>query len=832
MKAKRLSVIAIILVIIMLLPIITSCSCSVTPPPDTGTNTDTGTDTDTVTDTGTGDKPDKPDDGKPITDARVTVPSVRHLRIKEIGKDSVTFLVNISDKNAALDVRFGNEKITESNFDSAEKADATITLGDAYAEIVVKNFTADKNTKHYVAVRAKTEEAAGNVESVRAGGVEIIPIDPTRVNMVYNGQVNRDYSARLFDEQHDGDPLHGKSFMTVSDYSDKNNLIYKEDEDRYGITFKPVIDLSYLTYIDCIYVNYRNDAYNLTVRTSDTAASYDNPSAWKTSSVTVTDMKTGWNKIEIGKNAQYILLEYKNGELPSEVLVYGYTVAEGDVKISTEKRTNKKLGEMMGLCTLVNSPSVTNLKCVSVIREYHNVGWSYNNSVGFIGANSFDTPHGVADLHYSKWSAAGLTVIPCLQWKSGDADEVAHVYDKTTGKLNSAVASYEEKFLPSTYLAYADLMFNYAARYGSNKEKKLQNVILSRIAASKRVGMGYIEWIEMGNEPNGEDSSGYNAFQLAALTSAAYDGHCKTIGFEVLEKEGKSESMYFFGGKNADPNIKLAMAGLAGIANTMIGSMVYWMKSNRPDGSIAMDAFNVHTYFKKTMVMNDQTIDIGTSPEEFGLVKALSKLAEFRDKYYPDTELWLTEFGWDTAQQYTVETAAHEYTGADGHTYTGREVQAMWLTRAFLILSALGVDKADVYMELDTVKEDDCQGKYGTCGIVDVDGNKKMSYYYLYALKNTLGEYRFTRELSTGNPNVWAYEFTDDKGNTTYALWCPTSDGTRVDNFKINVGANGATLTELKDQEIEGVKTELTVDGDGAVTVNVSETPIFITLKK
>jgi hypothetical protein len=285
-----------------------------------------------------------------------------------------------------------------------------------------------------------------------------------------------------------------------------------------------------------------------------------------------------------------------------------------------------------------------------------------------------------------------------------------------------------------------------------------------------------------------------------------------------IEKSG-----YHLGAVNGDPNMKVAVAGLAGLQSKYMMTMVYWMKANRTDSMVAMDAFNVHTYFCKEFTVNGQTVQMGVSPEEFDLVGAMSQLVELRDKYYPEKEVWLTEFGWDTAANYNTKTACHPY--AD---YTARQVQAMWLTRAYLLLSASGVDKATMYMCEDGGTEDTTENtQYGTCGVYDVNGNKKDSYYYLYTLKNTLGEYAFAEEIDSGRSDVMIYKYVDGSGKVGYAIWCPTSDGRKVENFKLYIGADSATLVENTYGEIEGVKTNLTTS-DKIVSVTVSENPIYV----
>ena len=67
----------------------------------------------------------------------------------------------------------------------------------------------------------------------------------------------------------------------------------------------------------------------------------------------------------------------------------------------------------------------------------------------------------------------------------------------------------------------------------------------------------------------------------------------------------------------------------------------------------------------------------------------------------------------------------------------------------------------------------------------------------------------------------------DGNGKVGYAIWCPTSDGRTVENFKLYIGADGATLVQNAYGEIEGVKSTLTAS-DKIVSVTVSENPIYV----
>ncbi|MBQ7907192.1 MAG: hypothetical protein IJ309_04370 [Clostridia bacterium] len=920
MKTKWLAVLLVVL-LLLIVPIISACSCNNTGDPvDTGTESGNG---------GTGVLP--PNGTDVALPTGTAVPVVKYVRISEIGNDYVTIKFNALGENLTYDIRYSAKEITEANFEKATKIDVNVLGASEVKTAKLDGITAGPDDKVYIAVRVNNGTHNSVVDSVRAGGIEVIEVDTSRVDSIYLGEVIKD-ATPLFDENDVvGDPYNDDiwripengidRFYYPGGYAHHNHTVAEDGgHERFGTTIAPIVDLEFNHYVDCVYLYYstfitevdyygkteneagvsfdiRND---VTVRWSEHAADFQTPDAWDGEIFLTEEELTdqAWNKIEIGAEARYIQIAFVDGGAPKEVLIYGYQTSENSDSIIGETvHKLPLLGEMMGQCGFVagggGNCTIEQLSCTYVVREYHNVGWSYSNS-SFPNKSTklANTVVGNFDTAYAEYSAADLLIIPCLQWNDGSSP--ARRYDYEEGKLSTTIATWDEKYDPQSYAAIADLLYQYSARYGSSKMGYLlENALIhSDLPSGGTIGRDQIKWIEVGNEPNGEDSAGATPYQLAALQSAAYDGHQRTLLADVYNPNSFS---YPFGGKNADPDMKIAMAGLAGIGNRYISSMVYWMRANRTDGCIAMDAFNFHTYFGKTFTMNGQNITVGVSPEEWGLADALRGMLEYRDKYYPDVEVWITEFGWDTNQSYETPTSAHAYgTYEDtplGRVERSREIQGMWLTRAYIIMSALGMDKATMYMceDVDTY-EVTASGKYGTCGIyyseytedekkvyIDANGDKcieitvtgedgkdttkwvllsdrttpaaeglkdrsmmaKDAYFMLWALKETLGHMRFERELATGRDDVWVYQYGNEAGDCGYAFWCPTSNDTVVENFKIYVGdVEKATLVEAvyKDilpsqcEEKGRTFTELEVV-DGYVTVTATEVPRYIVVE-
>ena len=753
---------------------------------------------------------------------------VEHLRVSSISANMVVLKFNIYGEVANYEIRYSTSEITPESFESATLADATVKGDKEYtAEIKI---SANLKNCYYVAIRPYINDNYGEITTIRVGGNELIPIDYHSGN-VYHGELLNSF-AKLFDEQN-GDRSVTPSSQLPRLITDKNDSVL------YNMDLSPIVDLEYSHYVSSVFLYYAEAGMSVKVRWSTTPVdAYAEDSKWD--GYYSFTSKSGWNEIKINQATRYIQLVFKDGTAPYEMLAYGFQNGEGD-KIATEIGTLPTMGEMMGMCGFVaagggNTP-IDSVRCTTVLREYHKILWSYkfedypNKATFFTGSWMGDF-----DAQYRDYTLAGINVIPCIQWDL-EGTPLSYKVDENNLPKKSGSSfvkgSFWDKMNPHTYFLYADNMFSFAARFGTNTA--IADVLNYHCLNGKTAGLGYIKWIELGNEPEGVWNgihNYYSAYQLAALTSAAYDGHCRTLTSTAISRG------YHFGVKNGDPNMGAAMAGVSAVSNEYITAMCYWMKANRQDGKTSFDAFNVHCYMTKSIELpNGGTTSVGISPEEAQITKTLSQLLAIRDKYYPEKEFWITEFGWDTNQSYATATSAHGYENKEtGVSYTGREVQAMWLTRTYLLLSAIGVDKATMYMCEDCGVEEESVGKYGTAGVIgfkydekeNVVEFKKDSYYYLSTLKNALFDYTFNQQIEAYDENVTIYQYKTAEGKIAYAVWCGTSDGTVVNNYQLRIDSDSATLIENEYGDEDGLKSTISADSLGYVSVNVSEKPIYI----
>ena len=176
---------------------------------------------------------------------------------------------------------------------------------------------------------------------------------------------------------------------------------------------------------------------------------------------------------------------------------------------------------------------------------------------------------------------------------------MANTYPASSRDNENAPVPYALKLGdPASYIDQARVAFQFAARYGYNKNVPRD---LIKVDTHKRypddvpnqplAGMGLIKYIECGNERDrwwGADELHQTAEQYAANMSAFYDGNMGKLGSDA-------------GVKTADPSMQVVMGGLASADIKYVQGMIDWCKANRgykKDGSVNLcfDVINYHLY--------------------------------------------------------------------------------------------------------------------------------------------------------------------------------------------------------------------------------------------
>jgi len=604
-----------------------------------------------------------------------------------------------------------------------------------------------------------------------------IPIDPS---MVINEVAQGNASALVDEQTAAGDPAAGTGGAPANPWFPGWNSWY--------YPAGAVIDLGATYHVSSIYLYDTSGSGNVIVEGGT-------PFAWTS---LFTDPQTGynqWNAHPVSINTRYIHVILTSTTVPAEIVVYGTPQGTPVGPPAAVAPAPTPMDKFIGVNCLITDP-LGLVEAAGTVREYHSWDWDEGSGAGQ-NAFSRDDNGWDFDAFYSNLNGLGLYGAPVLQGSvSWLASGIA--YD------DKPLAVGADPTNPASYAAHADHMWQIAARYG--KTIKSDSLLKLKAGQPRSSGLGVLPYVENWNEPDKDwkGRTGYfTPYELAAMTSADYDGNLGSMGTTV-------------GVKNADPNMQMSMAGLAnGLNIDYIKAMAWWAQWHR-GGSIPFDVINMHHYSTGT--------NTGISPEADNLKAKMALLVDYRNRYMQGKPVWVSEFGWDTNPSSPFRAPANS-------AFTAEMVQAQWLVRGYLALAAAGVDGADMFMLRDSNENSATQ--FDTSGLVLDSANglqRKASWYFVSTLKNRFKGMVFDQEIASGNPNVLVYRFKNTAQSMAgYAVWCPTANGTTVANYQLSLqpSETAAKLITLTKGVADGNEGALTI-ASSKVSVNVSETPALV----
>ncbi|RAV05538.1 hypothetical protein DQG13_02645 [Paenibacillus sp. YN15] len=689
----------------------------------------------------------------------------------------------------AYDVRYSTSAITSANWTLALQAvgePAPQAAGSAESFAVTGLLP---NTTYYFAV--KTKDEAGNesgLSNVVSASTASSPVSAklslagaTIIDMIGTGS-----ASALFDEQSAaGDPRAGSGGSPATPWAPGyTSWFYPADA---------VIDLGVGHVITDIYLYDANNSGSFKVE------SWEN-GQWTELFTDNMGSYNAWKRHTVNTQTRYLRVTMITaGAIAKEMVVYGYALGTPIVPNPVPHVPTVTMDKLIGINAFVDDP-LDKMQVAGTVREYHNWIWDAGGGPAYPDTDHKFNPSYAGggwnfDAYYDTLNDAEIDVFPALK------ENVYWISNGAFHREGKPVFAGEDPEDPLSYAERGDYMYQFAARYGSTGVPASNLKLAS--GQQPLTGLGLIEYFENWNEQDKtwEGRSGYfKPFEYAAMASASYDGHMGALSGT-------------HGLKNADPNAKMVMGGLAGIDLDYIRGIKLWSDLNR-GGDVPFDVINVHTYARGS--------NGGISPEQFNLKGRLAELVDYRNRYMPGKEVWLSEFGYDT------NPGSPQRAPAIG-SFSAEEVQGQWLVRSFLEIAAAGVDRATMYMLRDV--DGELATQYSSSGLVTKYGEwtPKTSWYYVYTLKNALSGMTFLGEQASGNANVKVYKFKNAAGGGAYVVWAPTSSQTTVNNYELTLqGRPGnATKIEMADGDTDGVSSALTISG-GKVSVNVSERPIFI----
>lgn len=275
----------------------------------------------------------------------------------------------------------------------------------------------------------------------------------------------------------------------------------------------------------------------------------------------------------------------------------------------------------------------------------------------------------------------------------------------------------------TSYKTYAKLCQSLSAKYG---KLTVPGTGLF-YDTDETTGLNLLSGIEPENEPD-QNWSGWIGYthseEYAAMLSAASDGH----GGVLKDEEGSLLSGIKSGG------ILAVSSGTASVNRAYyLSAMLHW-KAGRKAADIPVDVFSMHMYFSNigNQGSSQEKVQYGITFEE-AMKNAtggeLIKMVELRNRFAPNKEIALTEFGWgesggrERSCKYQCYTQPGRVVGnwviPDRHR---SDVKGAWIVRACIQMMKIGVDFVNYYST-------ECEGNYFGAGNWDSGAGFEMFHW-------------------------------------------------------------------------------------------------------
>lgn len=465
----------------------------------------------------------------------------------------------------------------------------------------------------------------------------------------------------------------------------------------------------------------------------------------------------------------------------------------------------------------IYEPKMDLMKSFSGVRHY--MDWDKIEDKE--GVYSFDpTTKGGwnYDLVYERCKMEGIFVLACLK---NVPDWLYKTYPPGQQEVDVVPVKYgANREDPKSYKEMARAIFQFSARYGSNKNIDTNLITLFKKPRwtndrvnHTRVGLNLVKYVECNNEPDkwwkGKKAQ-QTGREYAANLSAFYDGHKGTMGKNA-------------GAKTADPNMKVVIGGLARADSKYIREIVEWCKENRgykPDGSIDLcfDVINFHMYSNDntTWFAKFKPNNKGVAPEiNENMGKIADALVSLGEEL-GNIEVWTTETGYDLNEE-SVQSARP--IGAKSILLT----QADWILRTSLMYARHGLNRVFFYQAYDAHSPGfEAKTPFETSGLLNEEKRRPAADYILQTTK-LMGEYIYNNTIHS-DPIVDVYTY---KGKNMYVLVVPDQND-RKEKYKLNLkDAKTARVHYLKPGADQMDYKDFPT-ANGKIELEVTETPIFV----
>lgn len=521
--------------------------------------------------------------------------------------------------------------------------------------------------------------------------------------------------------------------------------------------------------------------------------------------------------------ARYLVIN-TSGAYPTEIELYGtYQAGQAAQAVTPPPSRSTPFRQALGVNVFewnfeeasspwqVEDSRIDAMKAFSSVRHY--IDWEkLESQQGSYTFNPTSAGSWNYDAIYERCQAENIDVLACIKtlpkWLEETYPANGRDHENIPALYGSDLSS------PKSYIDQAKLGFQYAARYGRNKSVDPSLVKVSSTTTwagtnQVKIGLGLIRYMECENERD-KTWKGRNAYQsareYAANLSAFYDGHKNTLGAGV-------------GVKNADPSMTVVIGGLAASTTDYVRAMIDWCREFRgylPDGRVNLcwDVMNQHLYANDAKSSQGGGGNRGAAPELAGVGEQAAAFVAVSHQSGNDLPVWITEAGYDVNQGSPFRAIAIGNKSV-------LETQADWILRTALLYTRVGIDRLFFYQLYDDNLQNPTQ--FSSMGLVNGDKMRKPATDYLYQAHQLLGNYRY-KETLNNDPIVDRYELDD---RSAYVLVIPDEKG-RIGNYNLTIpkGDTVRICTPVIGRNI--MNQTLQVSTTGTITVNVTETPVFV----
>ena len=416
------------------------------------------------------------------------------------------------------------------------------------------------------------------------------------------------------------------------------------------------------------------------------------------------------------------------------------------------------------------------------------------------------------DVMYERCKKDGILVLACIktcpQW-------LIDTYPANERDNENVPAPYgADRSKPASYLQQAEVAFQFAARYGANKNV---NPALVKIDTTRRwkgdavnekkIGLNTVHYIECDNERDKwwkGNKAHQTAEEYAANLSAFYDGDQGRLGKNA-------------GVKNADPTMQVVMAGLSDPDVNYIKAMVEWCKQHRgykPNGQIDLcfDIINYHFYSADDNIAKRELGTTGISPEASQAGKLADLFVSYANSLPSKPPVWITEAGYDINPKSIQRVTATAQKSA-------LLVQADWISRTAFLYARHGINRLFYYQLFDD--SPNSGARFATSGLVE-EQKRRPAADYILQLRNLMGNYKYQKTISY-TPMIDVYQ----KGSKTMYVLINTKDNQEL-RYAFNAGvAKSAAVYHLKAGSAVAEK-NVVKPKQGLIQLNLTGTPVII----